>query len=674
MTSDPNLSLPSDATSEPIAREHPHRQRVRRRRRVPFYRRRKTLVLVGTMAVVAILVAAGTVRYWGVAHDGSGLRDSMNRLATDIKGIGPDFAQTDLNRLTTDLDETEARLRGVRDTVASDPLIALLRVVPWTSDQIHGVDHLMAGATDLSVAGDHVVNLARNFLKVREAPVPSDGSRMGSLVAFVNSSRPEVIEMAKAVKAARAELDAMPQGLVSQLSDARTLILRELDRVQPSLDAYLRVQDQLPAMLGMNGPRRYLVLAEDPAEIRPSGGLVGTYGLLTLDQGSITECKFKNIKVLDYQPGLPYVAPPIALKDHLLGSKYSWQLADAGWSPDFPTAAQKALDLYTLESGDSRIDGIIALDTYSIDFALGVTGPIEVPEYGVTVKPGQATMTLLANTRQPMDPSTDRKAILDAFGAKLLSAIMATPAQKWTKLLSALTNAVVQRHLMVWATDQDQEALIAWAGWDGSVRQDPGDYVQAVDANVAPTSKYNLVTPRTQDLQVQIDRAGDAHDTLALSWDNRANLPEAASLRKLPITGTDGILGNYLQVLTPAQSKLQAVSGHGLTQVNGVEAITAEAGRRAFGIFLLEPPGTSWAKVSWISPNVVETDGTALIYRLTVQKQDGRIAERLHVSVTLPAGAKVLGVSPGMVVKGGVATLDLTAATDVQVWVRYTLS
>jgi len=58
---------------------------------------------------------------------------------------------------------------------------------------------------------------------------------------------------------------------------------------------------------------------------------------------------------------------------------------------------------------------------------LGGDGPITVPDYGVTFTAGQTTMTALANTRQPTDPSTDRKAILASFGGELLNAMLATP-------------------------------------------------------------------------------------------------------------------------------------------------------------------------------------------------------------------------------------------------------
>jgi hypothetical protein len=515
--------------------------------------------------------------------------------------------------------------------------------------------------------------VARSYVQIRESAGQGNGSQMAALVSLMASSRSQVLAIADAIQAARNELNGMPPGLVSQLADARSQVLTELQRVQPALDSYVRVQDQLPGMLGMNGPRRYLVLAEDPAELRPSGGFIGTYGLVTFDQGRMTKSEFRNTLLLDFTPGLPYVEPPTGLKNHLLGTKYSWQLADAGWSPDFPTSAQEALQLYTLESGDSQVDGVIALDTYSIDLVLGVTGPISVPNSGVTFTAGQTTMTALANTRQPTDPSTDRKAILASFGGELLNAMLATPTARWPDLMNALTNAASQRHLMVWTKDAGAEALVSWAGWDGAVRQDVGDYVEAADANVAPTSKYNLVTHRTQDLAVQIDDVGNADDTLTLNWDNRADQPEASALRNLPYTGTDGMLGNYLRVLTPDRSRLQSVSGGRLVQLSGVEEISAEAGRTAYGLFLLLPPGQTSAAISWVSPYPVQIGDTTGLYRLTVQKESGRPAEPLSVTVTVPEGATILETSAGMAVNGRTATLQTTSATDVQLWVRYSL-
>ena len=667
------LPIASDATPEQPERARTRHHRSHHRRAVPLWRRRRTLVLLGTLAALGLVLVVGAIRYSGLVHDALELRDSMDRLAADIKTLGPDFDRTALDRLQTDLDDVESRLGPVRDIVGSDPLVALLRAAPLTGEQVRGADDLLACATDLTRAGDTGLSLARSYVQIREKAGAGNGSQMADLVSLMASSRSQVIEISDAIKAANSELDMMPKDLVSQLADARGQVLEELDRVQPDLDAYLRVQDQLPDMLGMNGPRRYLVLVEDPAELWPSGGFIGTYGLVTFDQGRITKSLFQNALLLDSTPGLPYVEPPAALKDHLLGAGGSWQLADAGWSPDFPTSAQEALALYTHESGDNQIDGVIALNTYSIDLVLGVTGPVSVPNYGVTFTAGQTTMTALANTRQPADPSTDRKAILGAFGGQLLNAMLTMPTAKWPDLMNALGNAAGQRQLMVWTKDSGAEALVSWAGWDGAVRKDAGDYVEAVDVNVAPTSKYNLVTHRTQDLAVQIDDLGDADDTLTLNWDNEADQPEASALRALPYTGTDGMLADYLRVLTPDQSRLQSVSGGRLAQLTGVEEISSEAGRTAYGLFLLEPPGLTSATISWISPRPVETDNTTGLYRLTVQKEAGRPAEPLSVRITVPKSAIILETSAGMTVDGRTASLQTAAATDVQLWVRYSL-
>jgi hypothetical protein len=133
------------------------------------------------------------------------------------------------------------------------------------------------------------------------------------------------------------------------------------------------------------------------------------------------------------------------------------------------------------------------------------------------------------------------------------------------------------------------------------------------------------------------------------------------------------MLGNYLRVLTPDRSRLQSVSGGRLVPLTGVEEISSEAGRTAYGLFLLVPPGQTSATISWVSPYPVETDDTTGIYRLTVQKEAGRPAEPLSVRVTVPEGATILETSAGIAVKGRTATLQTTAAADVQLWVRYSL-
>ena len=184
-----------------------------------------------------------------------------------------------------------------------------------------------------------------------------------------------------------------------------------IDAYGPLLDSYLTASARLPAILGWDGPRRYLVLTQNPAELRPTGGYTGSYGIIAFDKGQITERVFRDIFLLDLPWDYPFIEAPTELTNYLLGPTQPWQLADANWSPDFPTSAQDAIRLYENESGDTQIDGVLGITTYTIDELLKVTGPITVPEYGATIATGETTLKTLQLTRVCPGPGGQPKGL-----------------------------------------------------------------------------------------------------------------------------------------------------------------------------------------------------------------------------------------------------------------------
>src|SRR5215218_6776787 len=89
----------------------------------------------------------------------------------------------------------------------------------------------------------------------------------------------------------------------------------------------------LAAAAGLFGPRSYLLLAQDSAELRPYGGFVGTYGVVELRWGRIASVDYGDSLALDdvYDERLDEgeIAAPFEPR-HLYA---------ASDSPDFPTAA-----------------------------------------------------------------------------------------------------------------------------------------------------------------------------------------------------------------------------------------------------------------------------------------------------------------------------------------------
>jgi hypothetical protein len=447
------------------------------------------------------------------------------------------------------------------------------------------------------------------------------------------------------------------------------MIADPLTRYRPILDQVRELDDVLPGIAGWDGPRRYLVLAQNPAELRPSGGFAGTYGILTLDKGRIAEMRFDDVYVLDSQEGMPWQEPPIALQDHLLG-RDSWELADANWSPDFPTAAGDVLRIYTVQSGDADIDGVIAITTFALDRLLEVTGPIEVPGYPGAVPPGRVTIEALVRTRG--DADTDRKAFLDALADEVLVRLFALPPERWDELLVAVEEIGAARDALAWFADPAAQALVAQAPLGGALLDGPGDHVFAVDGNVAPSSKLNLVVDRATDLDVTLGTAGEATHALTLDWTSRAGADDPDTRALVAASFGNDRYSTYTRVLVPLDAELLDAVGTSEGDISGVESIDEEAGRLAFGNHVIVPPGSASLRYEWLVPGVVEPDEAGGgRYRLAIQKQPGMRPEPLRVRIRTPEGTVVREATPGMTIAGDEASLETTMERDLVLEVAF---
>ena len=341
------------------------------------------------------------MHYWAVVDDIRGVREASARLADDVRALdAADLERATVDHIRAELDALEQRLAPVEELLAADPLVSLARGIAAVAPQVEAADSLVEAGSSLVEAGQIGLGLADRVVDLREADAADpEVALMPGLVELMATSGEQVDRVAELLADARTALDAIPEEAVSQIREARDLVAGPIASYAPLLDTYRELDDVLPGLLGWGDEKRYLVLAQNPAELRPSGGYTGTVGTITLRDGAIVEQDFVDTYGLSVQEGLPFVDPPDELTAYLLGEGQSWRLADANWSPDFPTVARKAAELYGIETGQEDIDGVIAITTYALDRLLEVTGPVEVPEYGVTVQPGDVTMTLLGATR-----------------------------------------------------------------------------------------------------------------------------------------------------------------------------------------------------------------------------------------------------------------------------------
>jgi hypothetical protein len=660
-------------TATTTGAEHRHRRRRRDRTR-----RRVILggLAIAVLAIAGISVLLAVVRYLPALDEARALRADLERIVDRAQEAGLDIDRPGLASIREDLTTARARFDGLAKLLAGDPLVGLARALPPTRDVVTGADELTVAGSAVLDATEAGLALADRYVTIREEQTASlaaagEGGALAQLVELMATGRGEMDRAVAAIDRAEVALSEMPAGMPGPIASVRDVLDERIRAFGPALRSYAELDDSLPAILGWDEPRRYLILTQNPAELRPTGGFIGSYGTITFDRGRITERQFQDVALLDLPLDDPFVEPPAALQRYLLGP-FPWQLADANWSPDFPTSAGDAVRLYENEGGEGPIDGVVAITTYTIDEFLEITGPITVEDYDVTVAAGETTLKTLQNTRISSDPETNRKAFLSSFADRLFARLLGLPPARWTALAAKGDKFQAERLIQAWFANEPAQRAITRFGLDGAVRSDPGDFVYPVDSNVSPVSKLNAVTDRALELDVRLDAYGNALNELTVRWFNRIESEEARPFRELPTLEGLETLGMYFRLYVPERSRVEEVSAGTEEPITTPSDVADELGRTMIANYFRIPPGSARLDYRWTSPYPADLGEDGIVtYRLTIQKQPGLRPGPLSLRIAVPDGASIVDASPGLVVDGQSATVETTFERDIVAVIRY---
>ena len=127
------------------------------------------------------------------------------------------------------------------------------------------------------------------------------------------------------------------------------------------IDDFKNISPVLPDLLGYTSNQTFLLVLQDPNELRPSGGKLKEYGIIKVENGKFTLTKVGDISEIDEQlelnNALKQAPQPIleAFKNKL------FYLKDANWQPNFPDSAKTIENLYQLGT-NTKITGVIAIN------------------------------------------------------------------------------------------------------------------------------------------------------------------------------------------------------------------------------------------------------------------------------------------------------------------------
>ena len=173
----------------------------------------------------------------------------------------------------------------------------------------------------------------------------------------------------------------------------------------------------LPSMLGADGPRTWLLLFQNNAELRSLGGMPGATAVITADNGHLA-LTGQGTRSFRASTSRSSISRPELLG--LYGERPAVWFSGTTILPDFAEAAPIAREMWRREHG-VEADGVISLDPVALSYMLRATGPITLPT-GETLTSDNAVDVLLNEVYLKYPDPVDQNAVFASAAATVFTA------------------------------------------------------------------------------------------------------------------------------------------------------------------------------------------------------------------------------------------------------------
>ena len=523
---------------------------------------------------------------------------------------------------------------------------AMVQIVPQVpasiSPSLSAASHLVPLAVSGSQAGVLGCQLLKLFISKFHnlSNTQGQGLTMGDMellnqkFALFTQALAQVVSQSKQVKSSDLQSDPRLGKMFGSLQ-------KQIPAIEKFLSASSQIQTLAPVLLGVSSPAKYLVEVLDSTELRPGGGFVGSYGIVTITGGRLVSAPITDTTLLDH----PF---ELAGGKIALPSTYSWfdlvsnwSLRDSNLSADFPTNARYAEQNYQQEGGKDTFLGVIAITPTLIQRVLDITGSIQVPEYHETVTAKNLislihTYQLGQGHESGYIPSSDgyssqRKHFTALLAKNLLDRVKTIMPTMMPRFLQLMKDAIGGKDLQIYFNSSQVESLLHSYSLDSSIQPTSDDGLMVVNANIGVTKANLYIVSKLID-QVTIDTQGNAvhHTSINYSW----TIPG-------PYFG-HSTYRDYVQIYAPLNSNLQSQQGW---QSRGTSA--------AFdhtiwtGFFTLTFGQKLTITLEWTDQSAAKQNESGWHYTYLIQRQPGT-QWTYDLQVKLPACATIRQLEGGL--------------------------
>jgi hypothetical protein len=538
-------------------------------------------VIGGVIVVlVAWLLVSGVVLWSARQHVNDGL-DALQRARTAIDegGLLRGAAKEDLAAAKDAFADASS--------LAGGPVLAPWTIVPVAGGNVRSVESLTSAAEQVAAVGERAAGKARTIVQQH----PSTGAERLALLR----------DLAAVTRRAQRSLRSVDLGpdffLVGPLGDARDRFAERFDELRTSLANATAAAEGVERLL--RGPRKYLVLAANNAEMRGGSGMLLSAGVATFENGEFSLGEMRPTPDFNLPAGAVTVPED-------LQRLWGWTPIGQDWrwlatSPRFDVNAPLAADMWEAATGE-RVDGVLAVDPIVVQALLDAQGPIEVD--GRRLSADDVLQFLLRDQYIFADATDPEQAgRRDQLSAVARGAIDTLSTRAWNPegLARTLSDAGRGRHVLAWSRDPKDQRAWTGAGVSGDLHAD-SLAVSVLNTGGNKLDPYLDVRARLA-IRARPDGGHDATVTLRFRNTAPSGLPPYVSG---PHPATDLTAGEYLGLVgvnTPGVGSVPELEGLDTVVVAGRDGPTKVV---AGGPLRLTPGSSAEATVRFVLPAALE--------------------------------------------------------------------
>lgn len=317
--------------------------------------------------------------------------------------------------------------------------------------------------------------------------------------------------------------------------------------------------DTWPDILGINGKKTYLVLFQNNMELRPGGGFIGSYGILTLEKGRINDFVIHDVYDADGQLKA-HVEPPFAIRRFLkIPHLY---LRDSNFDPDFTVNAAKAAMFLNLEL-NQKVNGVLAVDLNFVKNILEQIGSVYISDYNEKVDSQNFfTLTETHAEKNSFPGSTQKKDFLRSLFNAIAKELTENKNLSYLNIGKAIATSIDQKSVLFAFDKKSVQNIFTFNGWSSSLwdsrQESPSlikDYFGISEANIG-VNKVNYFVKRSISQNINIAGDGQVSGVATISYKNTSDG-----------SWPGGDYTNYLRIILPINSEISSIEIDGEKQV-----------------------------------------------------------------------------------------------------------